>query len=196
MTGLTRGQIAQQRIEERPYRFEPEKPAMNAKAAGLRERAEAIVKILAAIAAETDPDNLRTIRGRARAMESKKVADAALHRLAEILSREQPGTVEHEFWRSVYATEQVISEARGEIITLLQTKLMVAKIGERAMLERWVLKNGGSEGFTILLGLGMPELTGEAVVIRHAGDFAPYVVAAARVKFVNAGVDPDSLSLP
>jgi hypothetical protein len=45
----------------------------------------------------------------------------------------------------------------------------------------------------VSLDRGMPELTGEAVILRHTDLFDPEVVAAARTRLVAAGVDVDQL---
>jgi hypothetical protein len=40
----------------------------------------------------------------------------------------------------------------------------------------------------------MPELTGEAIVLRHASQFDPEIVAAARDRLEKAGVEVAALS--
>jgi hypothetical protein len=41
----------------------------------------------------------------------------------------------------------------------------------------------------MLLERNLPELTGEAIILRHAERFEPFVVEAARNRLVKAGVD-------
>ena len=45
----------------------------------------------------------------------------------------------------------------------------------------------------MLLERNMPELTGEAIVLRHAHQFGADVLAAANLRLVQAGVDTSSL---
>lgn len=46
-----------------------------------------------------------------------------------------------------------------------------------------------TDGFTMLLERSMPELTGEAIVLRHARRFGAEAVAAARRRLEAAGID-------
>ena len=46
---------------------------------------------------------------------------------------------------------------------------------------------------SVLSKRGLPELTGEAVILRHTDLFDPEVIAAARTRLVAAGVDVELL---
>jgi hypothetical protein len=50
-----------------------------------------------------------------------------------------------------------------------------------------------TDGFAMLLERNMPELTGEAIVLRHAHRFGADVVAAARRRLQAAGIDVATL---
>ena len=50
-----------------------------------------------------------------------------------------------------------------------------------------------TDGFDMLLERGMPELTGEAIVLRHSEQFDDEIQNAARERLVQAGVDIDRL---
>ena len=56
-------------------------------------------------------------------------------------------------------------------------------------LEDWAFHKGTTQGFDILVEGGHPELTGEAIVVRHGGDFSPEAVSAARQRLIHAGID-------
>ena len=60
-------------------------------------------------------------------------------------------------------------------------------------LRDFAVKKSPSQGFEMLLERGMPELTGEAVILRHTDLFDPEVIAAARTRLVAAGVDVELL---
>lgn len=45
-----------------------------------------------------------------------------------------------------------------------------------------------TDGYVMLLERNMPELTGEAIVVRHAPQFSAEVVAAARRRLEAAGI--------
>ena len=67
------------------------------------------------------------------------------------------------------------------------------RVGELQTLHDWALGQGETAGFRMLLDRNMPELTGEAIVLRHADQFEPDVVEAARSRLQNAGVNVDKL---
>jgi len=150
-------------------------------------------KMLALIAACDDPAKLRQWITNGRKEKQKEIEDAAFRRLIAILPMEKPGTVEHDFWRTIHAFEHVLTEERGKTTRLARTRQKVARVGEIETLKDWAISTRSTEGFDMLIERGMPELAGEAIVLRHAGRFEPVVVAAARTRLQEAGVDIGSL---
>jgi len=150
-------------------------------------------KILAMIAASDDPAKLRQWIANARRENDKTVEDAAFRRLVEILPKEKPGSVEHDFWRTIYAFEHVLSQERGKTTLLARTRQKAGRVGEIATLKDWAVSTKGTDGFNMLIERGMPELTGEAIVLRHAEQFDAAVAEAARKRLEEAGVDIGSL---
>ena len=148
-------------------------------------------KILGLIAASNEPEKLRTWITNARKEGQEDVAAAAFRRLIAILPKEKPGTVEYDFWQTVHAFEHVLSEERGKTTRLSRTRQKVARVGEIQTLKDWALSAQSTDGFTMLLERKMPELTGEAIVLRHASRFSSEVVTAARRRLEDAGVDID-----
>ena len=71
-------------------------------------------QILALIAACNDAGTLRNWISNARSRGEIAVADAAFRRLIAILPEEEPGTIEHDFWQTIHAFEQVLSDERGK----------------------------------------------------------------------------------
>lgn len=150
-------------------------------------------KIMAMIAACDDPAKLRQWIANAQREKQKDVEDAAFRRLIAILPKEKPGTVEHDFWCTIHAFEHVLTEERGKTTRLARTRQKVARIGEIETLKDWALSAKRTDGFTMLIDRGMPELTGEAIVLRHAECFDGAVVEAARQRLEEAGVDIEAL---
>ena len=150
-------------------------------------------KMLALIAASEDEGKLRTWIANAQKEKQKDIEDAAFRRLIHILPKEAPGTVEHDFWRTIHAFEHMLSEERGKTTRLARTRQKVARVGEIATLRDWALGNKSTDGFTMLIERNMPELTGEAIVLRHDDRFEANVVAAARKRLEEAGVDVSRL---
>jgi hypothetical protein len=150
-------------------------------------------RILEFIARCSDAKQLRSIHKNARDRKETEVADAAFRRLISLVPTEQPGTVEHDFWRTVHAYEQVLTEERGKTARLSRTRQKVARVGVMQTLADWALGRTETEGFRMLMERGMPEYLGEAIVLRHAALFDPAVVSAARKRLEGAGVDLNAL---
>jgi hypothetical protein len=153
-------------------------------------------KMLDLIAVCDDAEKLRQWIANARKESRKDVEDAAFRRLIAILPKEEPGSVEHDFWRTVHAFEHVLSEERGKTIRLARTRQKVARVGELETLKDWAVGTKNTDGFDKLIERDMPELTGEAIVLRHADRFDAAVVGAARKRLEEAGVDMSTLPRP
>jgi hypothetical protein len=131
----------------------------------------------------------------ARARGESALADAAFRKLISLVPSEHPGTVEHDFWQTVHAFEYLLTEEREKTTRLSRTRQKVARVGVVQTLKDWALSGKETDGFRMLLDRGMPELTGEAIVLRHPGNFDPEVLAAARQRLSDAGVDMNTLPL-
>lgn len=151
-------------------------------------------KILAFIAQCEDAEQLKSIIKNAKAHQQTKVADAAFRRLISLVPAEQPGTVEHDFWQTIHAFEFALSDERGKTTKLNRTRQKVARVGVEQTLIDWALRGSETDGFKMLLERGMAELTGEAIVLRHEARFEPSVVAAARKRLLDAGVNISAAS--
>ena len=163
------------------------------KAAPVQDHSKAEQAALERIPAMTDPAKLRTMRDNARRLGSTLVADAAFQRLVRIVPGEEPGSVEHDFWTSIHAFEEVLTEENGKTTRLSRTRQKVAKSGIVKVLEEFATATKPANGFQMLLDRNMAELTGEAVVLRHPEAFEAAVVEAARGRLAGAGVDVDAL---
>ncbi len=150
-------------------------------------------RILELIESCSDPDKLRTWIKNAQNQGADDIAEAAFRRLVTILPAENPGTVEYDFWRTVYAFEHVLSEERGKTTRLSRTRQKVGRDGVLKTLEDWSVSKKSTPGFKMLLERGMPELTGEAIVLRHPAKFDDSTRGAAQQRLEEAGVDIENL---
>lgn len=150
-------------------------------------------RALAYIAQCDDVEKLRTMRANALKLGAAGVADTALKRLISVAPSEQPGSVEHDFWQMVHALEQFLSEERGKTTKLSRTRQMATRTGVVPTLINLASRDKDTAGFQMLVDRGMPEYTGEAIVLRHAAAFATEVVEVARRRLVEAGVDVSKL---
>jgi hypothetical protein len=150
-------------------------------------------RALELIGRSTDPEELRRWQANATRLGQQDVANAAFRRLVTIEPREQPGTVEYEPWRTVYAIEQIRLEERGKKVLMGRTRRMIEDRGEIATLKNWCTRTVDTDGFETLIARGMADLTGEAIVLRHPEIFDDNDRAGARYRLERAGVDVDAL---
>ena len=150
-------------------------------------------KIIASISKCNDPDKLRTWIKNARNKNASDVADSTFRRLISIVPSEQPGTVEHDFWQSIHAFEHILLEERGKTVRLSRTRQKISRVGIMQTMRDLALSDKKSDGFEMLMERGMPEITAEAVILRHTDKFDSDVLAAARERLSGAGVDVDRL---
>jgi hypothetical protein len=149
-------------------------------------------RALERIKTTTDPKALRNLIQNARKMGELEVANAAQRRLFEVLPQELPGTLEHDFWRTILAFEELLKDERGKTVRLSRTRQKVARAGVVKTLIDWALNSSETEGFSMLQERGLLELSGEAIVVRHRELFDVAVVAAASTRLEKAGFNTSS----
>lgn len=150
------------------------------------------VQALAVIAASDDADKVRGIARNARG-KSALVERAALRRMVVLQSKGEQGTVEYDCWGMILAVEEIRRQIRGRKSPMNRLRPKIEREGERAALEYLALHE--SDGFTEVLEYGVPELSAEAIVIRHGEPtFSAKAVASARARLESAGYDPDRVA--
>ena len=145
-------------------------------------------KITGFIAKCEDPQQLRTMIANAKARGEEDVALAAFRRLLMVSPSEAPGTVEHDMWQTIFAFEHLLKEERGKTTLLARTRQKINRVGVIETLKDWAAAKQETEGFRMLLERGLPELTGEAIVLRHPQLFPRAAVDAARARLSAAAV--------
>lgn len=131
-----------------------------------------------------DSDALRRLIRNFKGLEdeaARRVVQTAWRRIAE-LSAASVGTddrLETDFWGSLVAFEAMESEARGRTFRFARTRQKAARVGVATTLGDWA-RGKPTEGFGMALARGVPELTGEAIILRHASRFPAEVVEAAK----------------
>jgi len=150
-------------------------------------------KVLASIAVATDPTKLRTLRENAQRLGVPEVDDAAFRRLVEILPEETPGSIEHDFWKTIHAFEEILRDERGKTVRLSRTRQKIDRVGVMRTLIDFAVSKAPTDGFNMLIERGLPELTGEALVLKHSGHFETAVLEAAKSRLEGAGVDTSKL---
>jgi hypothetical protein len=144
---------------------------------------------LARIALSTDPDELRRMADNARGR-SEAVERAAVRRLASVAARHDPGTVEHACWSMVHAVEELRRLDGRKVSRMNRLRPKIEKDGEVAALAYCALHE--TDGFAEVMAYRTPELTAEAIALRHPEHFNPVVLAAARARLERAGIQIDA----
>lgn len=155
---------------------------------------EAIAKVLEVIRTSRDPDQLRRLMEAARRNSAETVREAAFRRLLHILPGETPGTIEHDFWQTIHAFEEVLRQERGKTVRLSRTRQKVKRVGVMQTLTDFAMNRAPTDGFRMLIDRAMPELTGEAIVLRHQRHFPEDVIKAAEERLRSAGVNLEELA--
>ncbi len=149
---------------------------------------------LARIGTLTDPKRLRSLIENAHRLGNAAVERAAFLRLCFVQPEANPGTVEHDVWQSIHALEEMRREETGKTIRLSRTRQKIGRDGEAKTVSDLTMKSTPSDGFALLMDRSHPELTFEAVVMRHQLTFPATVITAARARLAGAGLDPDTFT--
>lgn len=142
-------------------------------------------KMLAKIAACTDPTLLKRWVKNGTMQANDAIVRAARLRLYQVLPAADPGTLAFDVWQSIHALEDLETAQRGKTIRLGRTRQSIGKVGEQACVERLLLKVEPSTGFDMLVAHGMPHLLFEAVALRHAEEFSESALAQARMRLAS-----------
>src|ERR1700754_2264659 len=141
----------------------------------------------------TDPKLLRNLLENAsRAGRDDLVLQCQI-RIAKLAGAQYQTPLEREFWAAVAAAEELASQKNGRKTLLNRTRQKVKRVGIKKCLEDWAFHKGTTQGFDILVQGGHPELTGEAIVVRHASEFSEDAVTAARQRLVDYDINIDNV---
>jgi hypothetical protein len=154
---------------------------------------EHIDSAMRAIQASKDPEQLKRLMERAQEMGVSEVYNAAFAKRLSLLPDEAPGTVAHDLWKSIHAQEQIRSEEEGRTVRLSRTRQKIQRVGIMKVLEDFATHPTSTQGFDMLIERSLPELTGEAIVLRHRQHFSEDVVRAAGARLERFGVDISKL---
>lgn len=153
----------------------------------MMENDEQTRRALERIANCHDLATLRGIANNAKRLNNTLVENAALRKLYAVSPDAEPGTLEHDVWQSILALEGALTNERGKTTRLSRTRQKIAKDGEAKTVSDLIVKPA-SEGFHMLLARNWPELTFEAVALRHPERFDADNLASAQARLEEFGV--------
>lgn len=148
---------------------------------------EMVCAALDRIATSQDPKALRKMADNAKEAGNEIVKEAALRRLYAVSPAAEPGSLEHAVWQSVFALEDALTDERGKTTRLSRTRQKIAREDEVRTVADLVLKRA-SDGYRMLIERGWPELTFEAVALKHPDRFDSNVLEAAEGRLSASGV--------
>ena len=146
----------------------------------------ATARALALIADCDDPEKLRRIAANARRLGEDGIDRAASLKLYTVLPFAEPGTLEHDVWRSIHALEGALKDERGRTTLLGRTRQKIARDGELRTVADLV-RGKTSDGFRMLMDREMVDHTFEAVALRHRALFEDEVILAASDRLLAFG---------
>jgi hypothetical protein len=116
-------------------------------------------------------------------------------RLAHLEGSKYSSQLEREFWTAVSAAEELATLRNGKTTRLSRTRQKAARVGFKQCLEDWAFYKGTTDGFDLLVEGGHPELTGEAIVVRHPDEFSEAAVTAAKTRLLDHGIELSRIEL-
>lgn len=150
-------------------------------------------RMLSFIETCSDSNKLQSLIKNADKMGATVVGEAARRRLFAVLARQEPGTLAFDVWESIHALEHALKDERGKTTLLSRTRQKIARVGEERTVIDLVETGTASSGFDMLIERGWPELTFEALALKHLND--PDIRAHASDRLRNAGVDVTALEV-
>lgn len=85
-----------------------------------------------------------------------------------------------DFYESLAAYEQLLTEKNGRTTVASRTRQKLKNKGVHQSLIEWTRGKIETNGFTLLVGKGLPEYTAEYLVVRYAERFPADVAELAR----------------
>ena len=137
------------------------------------------------------PDDCRTVMQRARERDLPDVYNAAFRRLCELVgnANDDPSDpLVRDFYETLVAYEQLLTEKNGRTTAASRTRQKIDNKGVRQSLIEWTRGKVETNGFKLLVEKGLPEYTGEYLVLRYASRFPEDVVASARKRLATHGI--------
>ena len=139
----------------------------------------------------TTVEGCRTVMQRAQARNLPDVYTAAFRRLCELVGKSNDDPSDpliRDFYETLAAYEQLLSEKNGRATPASRTRQKIDNKGVYQSLIEWTRGKAETNGFKLLVEKGLPEYTGEYLVVRYASRFPQDVVELARRRLTAHGI--------
>lgn len=133
----------------------------------------------------------RTVMERAKRQGNDAVYQDVFRRMCAISGHENDSPDDplvRDFHSTLAAYEQILTEKNGRNQLAGRTRQKIKNKGIVQSLVDWASSSAETPGFKLLIDAGMPEFTGEYVVVLHRDRFSPEVVAKAQARLDAHGV--------
>ena len=143
-------------------------------------------------------EECRTVMQRAIQRNLPDVRTAVFKRLCELQGAANDDPADpmiRDFHETLAAYEQLLSEKNGKPTRASRTRQKITNKGIHKSLAEWTKGKEETNGFKLLVDVGMPQYTGEHLVLRYASRFPEDIVALARDRLISNGIEVPSESL-
>lgn len=137
---------------------------------------------------EWDRTKLRNWMANAQRLGREDVYTDAFRQLCRVEGRDIADPLEAEFAVVMRALEEALTQESGTTKRLSRTRQKLGRVGVRKTLADLALKPKPSTGFLKLLEFGMADMCAETLVLKYQEEFTEEVVAAARRRMVEYGL--------
>jgi hypothetical protein len=137
------------------------------------------------------PEDCRTVMQRARDRNLPNIYNAAFKRFCELVGTENDDPSDplvRDFYETLAAYEQLLTEKNGRTTAASRTRQKIDNKGVHQSLIEWTRGKVETNGFKLLVEKGLPEYTGEYLVVRYADRFPEDVVTMARDRLATHGI--------
>jgi hypothetical protein len=144
----------------------------------------------AKVATMTDVAAIRQLKANAEARGGWDVFKACVKQLAELGAPAETHPLVRRFWEIITASEELQGVRHSRVRQMFarrQTAGISAIETAKAILSKWAADKAPTQGFLKLIEFGVPELTGEAVVVEFTEEFSTHVVTAAKERLAAYG---------
>ena len=136
-------------------------------------------------------EECRTVMERAKERGDDDFYAKVFRRCCEIAGAEHDDPDDplvREFWGTLAAYEQILTEKNGYRTLASYTRRKIRNKGVYQSLVEWTRAKIEKNGFTLLVEKGLPEYTGEYLVVKYGDRFPPDVVELGRKRLEEHGV--------